>query len=76
MILNEAGIDSDMTFYAQWEEDESILQEIEDLQGTEKIKNPDTGDNIMLFVGIGIVSLIGIIGVSIYLMKKNRKRAK
>ena len=39
-------------------------------------ENPDTGDNIMLFVGIGIVSLIGIIGVSIYLMKKTRKRAK
>ena len=62
----EAGIDQDMTFYAQWEK----------LADEDVIENPDTGDNIMLFVGIGIASLIGIVGVTIYLMKKNGKRAK
>lgn len=60
MLLNEAGIDRDMTFYAQWEKE---------------LVNPKTLDNIEISVFIGIFSLIGLIGSALYLNKINKVRA-
>ena len=45
MILNEAGIDSDMTFYAQWK----LAEEV-----------PQTFDTVGNSILIGIISLIGL----------------
>lgn len=44
-IMAEAGISEDMIFYAQWEK---------------VINNPQTGDNILLYVSILAISVIGI----------------
>ena len=57
LILAESGIDSDMIFYAQW-----IKQE----------ENPNTLDNIVKIIIIGIVSLIGLIASIIYFSKRNK----
>lgn len=57
LILAESGIDSDMTFYAQW---------------IKKEENPNTLDNIVKIIIIGIVSLIGLIASIIYFSKKNK----
>jgi len=57
MILNESGIDSDMTFYAKWE----VVTE-----------NPKTFDGIGSDIFIGIISLIGLFGAAIYLKNKVR----
>lgn len=98
MILNESGIDNDMTFYAQWEENSKEAEEplpedeksddtkeeeidssnnekveadgIKDIENdienikTENeptINNPKTGDNILFFIGMLFVALIGIV---------------
>lgn len=60
MILNESGIDSDMTFYAQWELEEEV---------------PKTLDNITSSIMIGTISLIGLVSATIYLRKRNKARA-
>ena len=102
MILNESGIDSDMTFYAQWEENPSIVPpQIEDetqpdnnenntdteniitentstestntetgTNSNTTVNNPSTGDNIMLFVVVLGISIIGITTTTI-ISKKN-----
>lgn len=56
MILNESGIDSDMTFYAKWEKVE---------------ENPQTFDGIGNSILFGTISLIGLVGSIIYLKKEN-----
>lgn len=63
--IAEAGIDQDMTFYAQWEKVENV----------DDVVNPDTGDNIMLFMGIGIVSLMGIVGLFVYFVRSKKKES-
>ena len=64
LILAESGIDSNMTFYAQWEEKSNLVQE----------ENPNTYDTISNTIIIGIISFILLIGVIIYLNKKNKVR--
>lgn len=84
LILAESGIDSDMTFYAQWEEsttgEESGIPEGEEQEynnntgninqdntntgadnNAETGNNPQTSDNIMLYVLILSISTLGII---------------
>lgn len=66
-IVAESGIDQDMTFYAQWKQVENTsnqgnMENIEDTKNTtNKItNNPQTGDDIMIFVSLLIISAIGI----------------
>ena len=54
--LAEAGIDNDLTFYAQWKKEE---------------ENPKTFDKIESSIFIGIVSLIGVVGTIIYLKRRS-----
>ena len=54
-ILNEAGIDGNMTFYAQWEFNE---------------ENPKTYDGITNSLFIGIISLIGLLGALVAFKKE------
>ena len=68
MILNESGIDRNMTFYAQWEEDKIVPPTMP------QEENPNTFDDIGNSIIIGIVSLIGLIGTIIYLKKQNKAR--
>lgn len=67
-IVAESGIDQDMTFYAQWKQVENTsnqgnMENIEDTKNTTKkiTNNPQTGDDIMIFVSLLIISAIGIL---------------
>ncbi len=64
MILNESGIDSNMTFYAQWEENSIVAPSV-----SEDIKNPKTGDNIIISINMLIISFIGLL-VALKIIKK------
>lgn len=55
IMSSEAGIESDITFYAQWEEITA---------GEEKGNNPQTSDNIILYVAILSISVLGIIVIT------------
>ena len=68
MILAESGIDSDMTFYAQWEENSSVAP------SSPEEENPNTFDDVGSSVFIGTISLIGLIGAITYLKKRNQVR--
>ena len=69
LILAESGIDSDMTFYAQWEETTSIAP------GEPEEENPKTFDGIGTSIFMVIISLIGVSGATIYLRRKSKVRA-
>ena len=60
MILNEAGIENNSIYYAQWEKEE---------------ENPKTFDGIKNSILIGSISLIILISAIIYLTKRNKVRA-
>ena len=57
---SEAGIEEDTTFYAKWE----LVEE-----------NPKTFDGIGTNIFMGIISLMGIVGATIYFRKRNKVRA-
>lgn len=69
--IAEAGIDDDLTFYAQWKEvkeENKVKNEItEDKIDTNKVStnkvqtnNPQTGDNVLLYTSMLLISVIGI----------------
>ena len=60
MILNEAGIDNNSTFYAQWEKVSSIPQV------------PQTFDGISKYIIISLVTLISMFTISVYLKKESK----
>jgi len=70
MILNEAGIENNSIFYAQWEENSAGGAGIVEPD----IENPKTSDEIGTSIFMGIISLIGLVGATIYLKKKNKVR--
>lgn len=78
LILAESGIDADMTFYAQWEENLFVEPTVpeEETPSVEltipEEQNPNTLDNILNIIIMGIISLIGLIGSIIYLKKVNK----
>lgn len=55
VMNSEAGIEEDTTFYAKWE----LVEEV-----------PKTLDNITSSIIMGTISLIGLVGATIYLKKK------
>ena len=79
-LMAEVGIDADITFYAQWKEyyepikdtSNSINNETKDTTNNATniiINNPPTGDNILLFLGILGISVIGL-AITTRFMKK------
>ena len=58
MILNESGIDDDMTFYAQW-----------DISSISEEENPKTFDNIGYTIIMLTISIIGLASIAIFLKK-------
>lgn len=66
-IMNsEAGIEEDTTFYAKWEENSTTTPSIPEEE------NPKTFDGIGSSIIMGTISLIGLVGTTIYLKKKNK----
>ena len=70
VMNSEAGIEEDTIFYARWEKNSSGggVPEPEE-------ENPKTFDGIGTSIFMGIISLIGLSGATIYLIKKNKVRA-
>lgn len=68
MILNESGIDSDMTFYAQWEENSAANQPI-----SEVFENPKTGDNIIIYIIMLVISSTGMFITSYFIKEQKTK---
>ena len=65
--IAEAGIDGNLTFYAQWKEIKTDVN-----TNKPNLTNPPTGDNILLFVAILLISVVGIVTVDIIKFKKNK----
>lgn len=76
LILAESGIDSDMTFYAQWEENSVVIPSIPEEENSTVIpeipeeENPKTFDNIGYTILILTVSIIGLVVIVVFLKKK------
>lgn len=66
LILAESGIDSDMIFYARWEENSTISPSIQEEE------NPKTFDNIGSTILMVTISIIGLVGMAIFLKKEIR----
>ena len=62
LILAESGIDSDMTFYAQWEENSN------------KVENPNTLDSIGKSIITLIISIFCVVCSVLYFNNKNKAR--
>ena len=69
VMNSEAGIEEDTIFYARWKKTSGGgVPEPEE-------ENPKTFDGIGTSIFMGIISLIGLSGATIYLIKKNKVRA-
>ena len=66
LILAESGIDQNMTFYAQWEENTIITPSISEEE------NPNTLDTIEKTIVTLIISFLGLVSSVIYFKKKNK----
>lgn len=77
MILNESGIENNTTFYAQWEKNSSgggvDSSKKEPSKNEEEV--PKTFDGITNSIFVGTISLIGLIGSTIYLNKKRKLKS-
>lgn len=71
MILNEAGIDSNSIFYAQWEENSGKGEAVvsPDNKDTVSGNNPQTSDNIIFFV---LMLFIAVLGITVTTKFRNR----
>jgi len=67
LILAESGIDNDMTFYAQWEENSVVIPSIPEEE------NPKTFDNSGYTILMLTASIIGLVGVTILLRREKKK---
>lgn len=68
VMNSEAGIENDMIFYARWEKVTSgVTGEVEEV--------PKTFDGITRSVLMGTISLVGLVGITLYLKKKSKLRA-
>ena len=71
VMNSEAGIEEDTIFYARWKKTSgggAGTAEPEE-------ENPKTFDGIGTSIFMGTISLIGLVGATIYLLKKNKVRA-
>ena len=72
LILAESGIDSDMTFYAQWEENPTTQKPEENSSIQNKVENPNTLDNIEKTVVTLMLSFMMLLSSIIYFKNKIR----
>ena len=70
VMNSEAGIEEDTIFYARWKENSIESKPVEPDE-----ENPKTFDGIGTSIFMGIISLIGLAGATIYLIKKNKVRS-
>jgi len=71
VMNSEAGIEEDTIFYARWKQ--TSAGGVGTVEPEEE--NPKTFDGIVKSVFMAIISLIGLVGATIYLLKKNKVRA-
>ena len=71
VMNSEAGIEEDITFYAKWQESSAGGGQ----PGISEEENPKTFDEIGNSIFMGTISLIGLVGATIYLKKRNKVRA-
>lgn len=71
VMNSEAGIEEDTIFYARWKETSAGGAGIAESEE----ENPNTYDGIGTSIFMGTISLIGLIGATMYLKKKNKVRA-
>lgn len=71
VMNSEAGIEEDTIFYARWKEKSAGSVGIAEPDE----ENPNTFDAIGTSIFMGIISLIGLVGTTIYLRKQNKVRA-
>ena len=71
--IAEAGIDKDLTFYAQWKElktddinadNTANIPSDKNENNLSGLENPPTGDNIVLYVVLLVISMIGIVAIT------------
>lgn len=67
--LTLENITKDITINVEFEKLPDVSSKISDT-----IKNPETHDNILLYIGLGLVSIIGLTIVIIYFMRNNKTR--
>ncbi|MBQ3020761.1 MAG: InlB B-repeat-containing protein [Bacilli bacterium] len=68
VMNSETGIEEDTTFYAKWQEVSSGGGQ----SGIPEEENPKTFDDIGSSIIMGTISLIGLVGATIFLKKKNK----
>ncbi len=56
--------------FATFETDHFSTYILTEATSNNEVVNPDTSDNIVLYVSIGIISLVGIVGCLVYIKKK------
>ena len=71
VMNSEAGIEEDTIFYARWKQTSGGGAGIAEPEE----ENPKTFDGIRASIFMGTISLIGLVGATIYLLKKNKVRA-
>ena len=68
VMNSEAGIERDTTFYAKWQE----ISAGGGQPGIPEEENPKTFDDIGSSIIMGTISLIGLVGATIFFKKKNK----
>lgn len=68
--IAEAGIDDDLTFYSQWKEIEKDVTNSNNKIESTNNNNPQTGDDVIYFISLLIISVIGIL-ITTKFMKNN-----
>ena len=71
VMNSEAGIEEETIFYARWKQTSAGGAGIAEPDE----ENPKTFDRIRISIFMGTISLIGLTGTTIYLIKKNKVRA-
>lgn len=66
-VTYTTGVSATTTFIIEKQEDGIPSEKVENT-----IDNPKTYDSILFYIGLGLVSVVGLIGTSVYLKKETR----
>lgn len=66
-VTYTTGASATTTFIIEKQEDGIPSEKVENT-----IDNPKTYDSILFYIGLGLVSVVGLIGTSVYLKKETR----
>ena len=66
-VTYTTGASATTTFIIEKQEDDIPSEKVENI-----IDNPKTYDSILFYIGLGLVSVVGLIGTGVYLKKETR----